>query len=132
MSMKRDEQAGPLTERSEPMIGSEPSGQAPAIRSAPAPAHFSPRSSNGLEHSVDLHIEELVLHGFAPGDRYRIGDAIERELTRILTEQRLPPAMTQDAATPHVDGGAVEISARSDAETIGVQLAKAIYGGFDQ
>ena len=26
--------------------------------------------------NVELHIEELVLHGFAPGDRHRIGEAV--------------------------------------------------------
>ncbi|HYW47842.1 MAG TPA: hypothetical protein VE959_33555 [Bryobacteraceae bacterium] len=40
----------------------------------------------GVKHGkppVDLHIEELVLHGFSPGDRLLIGDAIERELARL-------------------------------------------------
>ena len=40
--------------------------------------------------NVELHIEELVLHGFAPGDRYRIGEAVERELQRLLTVQGAP------------------------------------------
>jgi hypothetical protein len=35
------------------------------------------------KHPVDLHIEELVLHGFNPGDRLAIGDAVERELALL-------------------------------------------------
>ena len=31
---------------------------------------------------VELHIEELVLHGFPPRDRARIGDAVQAELDR--------------------------------------------------
>jgi hypothetical protein len=34
--------------------------------------------------SINLHIEELVLHGFAPGDRHRISEAVEQELTRLI------------------------------------------------
>ena len=37
--------------------------------------------------NLNLHIEELVLHGFAPGDRYRIGEAVQQELTRLFAEQ---------------------------------------------
>ena len=39
---------------------------------------------------IELHIEELVLHGFAPGDRHPIGDAVEHELIRLFAEQGLP------------------------------------------
>jgi len=39
---------------------------------------------------VELHIEELVLHGFRSGDRFHIGDALERELVRLLGKQGLP------------------------------------------
>ena len=43
-------------------------------------------------HSIEMHIEELVLHGFEPGDRHAIGDAVERELARLLSEHGLPSA----------------------------------------
>jgi hypothetical protein len=39
---------------------------------------------------IELHVGELVLHGFAPGDRYRIADAVQSELTRLLGERGLP------------------------------------------
>ena len=37
-----------------------------------------------------------MLHGFAPGDRYRIGDAVERELARLFAEQGVPPSLAQE------------------------------------
>ena len=46
---------------------------------------------------IELHIEELVLHGFAPADRYRIGDTVQRELTRLLAEQGMPASLIQVA-----------------------------------
>lgn len=78
---------------------------------------------------VDLHIEELVLHGFAPGDRYRIGDALERELDRLFTEQGVPPS-PRSSELAYLDGGAFEVEPGSGAEEIGVRVARAVYGGL--
>ena len=41
--------------------------------------------------NIELHIEELVLNGFGPVDRYRIGVAVEVELARLFAEQSVPP-----------------------------------------
>jgi len=36
---------------------------------------------------VEVHIEELVLHGFSSLDRHAVGDAVERELAARIAEQ---------------------------------------------
>jgi hypothetical protein len=79
---------------------------------------------------LELHIEELVLHGFASGDRYRIGDALEHELGRLFAEQGIPPSLTQGREVAHLNGGAFEVKPGSRAQAIGVQVARAVYGGF--
>jgi hypothetical protein len=79
---------------------------------------------------VNLHIEELVLHGFNPGDRHRIGDAVERELTRLIAEGGMPPSLAQAGAVDRIDAGKVEIAPGSRAENVGMKVAKAAYGGF--
>jgi hypothetical protein len=130
--MNRREQPDAGTQRTEPPSSGEVSAQSSLIGPAAESSRFSPRSSKSLERSVELHIEELVLHGFAPGDCYLVGEAVERELTRLFTEQGTPPAITQDGEIEHVDGGSFEIIAGSNAATIGRQLAREIYGGFSQ
>ena len=45
--------------------------------------------------SLEIRIEELVLHGFAPRDRQRIATAIEFALTRLLVERGLPAVPVQ-------------------------------------
>ena len=80
--------------------------------------------------NVELHIEELVLRGFAAGDRYRIGDAMERELARLFDEQGVPPSLIQGSEVPQLDGGAFEVAHGSKSEAVGVQVAQAIYGGL--
>ena len=80
--------------------------------------------------SVELRIEELVLHGFGAGDRYRIGEAAERELSRLFAEQGPPPSLAQGRGTARLDGGAFTIDPGSTPEATGTQVARAVYGGF--
>jgi hypothetical protein len=82
--------------------------------------------------NVELRIGRLVLDGFAPGDRAQIGAAVERELMRLLAERGLPPALAQGGAIPHLDGASIAIEAGSRAEAIGVQVARAVYGGLSR
>jgi hypothetical protein len=80
--------------------------------------------------NVELHIEELVLHGFAPGDRYRIGEAVERELQRLFAEQGAPPSLAQSAARDYLDGGSFEAPRAARAGEIGAKIAQNLYGGL--
>jgi hypothetical protein len=80
--------------------------------------------------NIELHIEELVLHGFALGDRYRIGDAMERELARLFAERGAPPSLVQGSEIERLDGGTFEVKPGSGAEAIGVRVARAVYGGL--
>jgi hypothetical protein len=80
--------------------------------------------------NVELHIEELVLRGFAPGDRYRIGEAMERELARLFDEGGVPLSLARESGIERLDGGAFEVAHGSKSEAIGVQVAQAIYGGL--
>ncbi len=80
--------------------------------------------------NVELHIEELVLRGFAPGDRDRIAAAVERRLTHLLATGGVGSSLAQGGETAHLDGGAFEVAPRSGAETVGGQVAQAVYGGL--
>ena len=82
--------------------------------------------------NLELHIEELVLRGFAPSDRYHIGEAVEHELARLFSEQGTPPSLAQEREVPRLDGGTFEAKPGSGAEAIGAQVAQAVYGGFSR
>jgi hypothetical protein len=75
---------------------------------------------------IVIEIDELILHGFQAGDRYRIGEAVQAELARILGERGLPGAWTADAA-PRLDGGAFNVAAGMPAPAIGTGVAEAVY-----
>jgi hypothetical protein len=80
--------------------------------------------------SVEIFIEELVLHGCSPIDRYRLADAVQCELARLFTDQGVPAALAQGREIAHLDGGRFEVAAGSPAEAIGAQVAQALFGGL--
>jgi hypothetical protein len=89
-------------------------------------------STSNARPSVEVHIDELVLHGFAPGDHYTIGDAVERELARLLGEQSVPSSLRVDSATDEIKGATFNIQQKTKPPAIGREIAQAVYGGFGQ
>lgn len=80
--------------------------------------------------NVELRIEELVLHGFPPGDRRRICAAVERELSRLFAERGVPPSVARGGDTPHLDAGAFEMLEGAGPAVIGTRVAQTVYGGL--
>lgn len=77
--------------------------------------------------NIELHIEKLVLHGFSPHDRHRIGQAVELELTRLLTEQGISQSLSKGGKFTQLDGGQFNVAPNSKATTIGSQVAQSVY-----
>ena len=79
---------------------------------------------------IDLHIEELVLDGFPPGDRHRIGAALERELARLLGERGVPATWTGGGEAARLDGGKFEMRPGTRPERMGAQIAQSVFRGM--
>jgi hypothetical protein len=77
--------------------------------------------------SIELHIEELVLYGFAHRDRYRIAEALERELAALFAGRDVPAGLARRAEIERLDGGTFNVAPRSRPETIGAQVAQSVY-----
>lgn len=77
--------------------------------------------------NIELHIDELVLHGFSPGNRYRIADAVERELTSRLTEYGWPASVLNNVEIAYLDAGALEFETNARPETIGTHVGQSVY-----
>lgn len=75
---------------------------------------------------IELHIDELVLHGFDPKDRHRIGDAVQSELARLLAERGLRTAKPFDR--PFVSAGSVTLPRDARARAVGARVARALFG----
>lgn len=73
--------------------------------------------------SIDVHIEELVLEGFAPSDRDRMMTQVSDALGRILSERGLPGFERTAADRDVLDGGSFPRTAHGAGEDV----AQAIY-----
>jgi hypothetical protein len=81
---------------------------------------------NHRRPNIELYIEELDFHGVDPADRLRIGDAVERELTRLLGTGQIS---TQGDAE-QINAGTRRLPTNANAATIGTHVAKAVHGGL--
>jgi hypothetical protein len=122
----------------QPQLGPESAEMLIESRALPQPSTLGtpalpvgpPSSSIQPEPSVQLHIEELWLDGFAPHDRYDLGKAVERELMRLCIEGGVPAALTNGGEIARLDAGAFAVTPGSTAADIGAQVAQAIYFMF--
>jgi hypothetical protein len=80
--------------------------------------------------SVHVHIDELVLHGFAPADRYRIAAAVQVELTRLFAEQGVSSALRQGGEASRLKAQAISVTPTMTAGAIGTQVARSVYGSL--
>ena len=69
---------------------------------------------------------------FRVGDRHRIGEAMEQELTRLLADRIVPQSLERGGEIASMDGGAFEVAQGLRAHVVGAQVAKAVYGGLRQ
>ena len=88
------------------------------------------RPTFNAQPTVELHIEELVLHVFPPGERYAIGDAVECELARLFGQQGVPILLRSDNATDEIRGASFNVPHNAKSLAIGRQIAQAVYEGF--
>jgi len=82
--------------------------------------------------AIEVHIDELILHGFELGDRYRIGEAVEHELARLLCEQGVPLSLHSENATDELKAPTFSPTPGAKPPAIGRQIAQAVYKGFSQ
>jgi hypothetical protein len=85
----------------------------------PAPSVFGSRN-------FEVTIDELVLTGFAPSDRFHIADAVERELARLLMESGIPGLDGNSVAIEGLDAGKFKVSG-ARAPGIGRQAAQVLH-----
>jgi hypothetical protein len=104
--------------------------QVPLARTRTASVERRPAVGNPpvRSPSIEVHIEELVLHGFSQADRRPIADAIQRELSSLFTQDGLPAERSFEIE--RLNGGSFRVAENSRSESAGTGVARAIYGGL--
>ncbi len=82
--------------------------------------------------NVELHIEELVLHGFDRVDGDCVAGALKRRLLHLLAGQGFPgPLSGQGAGTvDRLDAGAFPMRSQAADESMGAHIARNVYSSL--
>lgn len=80
--------------------------------------------------TINLHIEKLILHGFAASDKVAISRAVEGELTRLLSRVEVPVSLSQPREIVSIKSETPNLRTHAGANAVGVQIAGAINGGL--
>jgi hypothetical protein len=77
--------------------------------------------------TVELHIDELVLHGFAAKDRHLIAAALERELSRLIAQGDLAHLPAASVQLDRLDAGSFHLDPAARPSYIGQTVAQRVY-----
>ena len=80
--------------------------------------------------SVQVEIGELVLHGFARGDRHKIAAAVESELARLMSKAGVRGL--NSLTLGRINGGAFRVTAGVRPQAAGTEIARAVFRGLRQ
>jgi hypothetical protein len=83
-----------------------------------------------MKADIELVIDELVLQGFERTDSRPIGQAIQDELMRLLTEAEIPSPFTRSHEIRHLDAGSTVVTHGAASSVVGNQVAQAVYKGI--
>jgi len=90
-----------------------------------------PIQSYKQRNTLEVHIEKMVLDGFAAKDGALIQAAIERELARLLRSRRLLPRMVHDETYARLECGSIAHSSSLNSKSIGTRVAQRILRGMN-
>ena len=81
---------------------------------------------------ISLHIDRLVLDGLSLGnkDGPLVQAAIEKELSRLLSDGGLGNEMRSGGAVPKLTAHGVQVQEGDSPGTIGRKIAGSVYGGL--
>lgn len=107
---------------------------APKLERARQPEQEPQNYRTGRRHAdpVRVHIDELVLQGFAPADRHRIAGAVETELARLMRNGGGPGGWQSSSVLERINGGAFQVAPGAQPQKSGTQIAEAIYRSLRQ
>lgn len=81
---------------------------------------------------IELHIEELVLHGFEARDRHRIAGEVERELARLVGKGDGLKGLRGDLTFERVNAGVFQVQAGMKPQAAGKRIAQSVYRSLRQ
>jgi hypothetical protein len=81
---------------------------------------------------LELKIDELVLQGFLASDKDIIASAMQVELERLFAKEGVPASLQGKGSVAGINGGSIQVAPNSSPESVGIQVARALYGGMSE
>jgi hypothetical protein len=81
--------------------------------------------------SIEMQIDELVLHGFSVADRYIIGDALTHELHQLFETNQVDISLSNNAHVDALNARQIIIPSNARPTLIGAKVAKAVHGSLN-
>jgi hypothetical protein len=85
---------------------------------------LSSRDGARTPSAVNLHVGELLLHGFERGHARRIADALQRSLTAMLSSRGIPDSWSRSSRIGRADGGTLQLTREASPRAIGEGIAR--------
>lgn len=82
--------------------------------------------------NINVHIERLILDGLpiAHNQGPLVQAAVEAELARLLAADGLAPSLQAGGALYRVPAEGIQLASDGNPNTLGKQIARAVYGGI--
>jgi hypothetical protein len=77
--------------------------------------------------AIRLHIDRLVLHGFAHADRHRIAGHVRNELARLMVDDPALASLREPLTIERANAGSIRIRPGATPRVTGTLIAKAIH-----
>ena len=81
--------------------------------------------------AIEVHIDELVLHGFDAADRHSIGDAVQVELAELLGAMEVAGSMSRSTSIERLDGVSI-VPLGPDARHLGQAIGRSVSEGLSR
>jgi hypothetical protein len=79
---------------------------------------------------IEIHIEELVLHGVAPADRRAVGDALQRELETLVARHGVPALLSRPEGVAQQSARPIMLTQGASPAALGADVARTIHRGW--
>jgi hypothetical protein len=76
-----------------------------------------------------LHIDRIALHGMASlrGQETVLGEAVAAELTRLFSEDGVPPGLLAGGTAGAIVSPPVQVTPGAGSDALGVDVARSVY-----
>lgn len=80
-----------------------------------------------MAKKLEIHIDELVLHGFSRADAPAIGDAVREEISRLIELRGLSPGLVD---IDSINAGEFFAAPGTRPGNVGTQVGRSVYKGL--